>query len=231
MDTCNEIVQRARTLTQPFEQNMLCSNKKDCLGYIAARKLDGRCMKMYGFHILKDGETAWAMGKFKVVEQQWLVWEALVEELKITISVSCCFMWAWISTYHILFASWKTWLAGEHPLYMEVFIGLVFPVFLAAENGWQWPDVFLAVLFLGGTQASDLCTLTSHQKPEVFQYPLIRNTSIVGSQISASPAVNHGSWRVLGFLRGWKIHRNPSGFHMISSTLTDMHGSPQSICH
>ena len=167
---------------------------------------------MYGFHILKDGETAWAMGKFKAVEQQWLVWEALVEALKITISVSCCFMWAWISTYHILFASWKTWLAGEHPLYMEVFIGL-------------------AVLFLGGTQASDLCTLTSHQKPEVFQYPLIRNTSIVGSQISASPAVNHGSWRVPGFLRGWKIHRNPSGFHMISSTLTDMHGSPQSICH
>ena len=92
MDTCNEIVQRARTLIQPFEQNMLCSNKKDRLGYIAARKLDGRCMKMYGFHILKDGETAWAMGKFKAVEQQWLVWEALVEALKITISVSCCFM-------------------------------------------------------------------------------------------------------------------------------------------
>ena len=106
--------------------------------------------------------------------------------------------------------------------------------FSSVSCSWKWLAMtrcFFSCSFLGGTQASDLCTLTSHQKPEVFQYPLIRNTSIVGSQISASPAVNHGSWRVLGFLRGWKIHRNPSGFHMISSTLTDMHGSPQSICH
>ena len=106
--------------------------------------------------------------------------------------------------------------------------------FSSVSCSWKWLAMtrcFFSCSFFGGDPG--FWSMHINKPSETRSIPIPPDTKYVHCWVPniCLSRCKPRFMEVLGFLRGWKIHRNPSGFHMISSTLTDMHGSPQSICH